>query len=70
MSLDTFFYNAMFNMIYLWDLVLLVFDVVAYLKRAFTLKWKVSHLLLTLVSFQTRKTYVHGWNTNYIDIFD
>jgi len=30
-----------------------------YLKGKFPQKWNICHLLLTLISFQTRKTFVH-----------
>ncbi len=33
------------------------------------IKWTFCHSLLTLMSFQIRKTFVHLWNTNE-DIFD
>ncbi len=39
------------------------------LKRQCTQKWKFCHLLLTLMSFQTRKPFVYLRNTNE-DIFD
>ncbi len=35
-----------------------------YLKGEFTQKWKFCHLLLTLRSFKTHKTFVHLDNTN------